>query len=34
VKAKRLGTYAEVLGGAALILIGLRILWEHGALPA
>ncbi len=34
VKAKRLGTYAEVLGGAVLILIGLRILWEHGALPA
>lgn len=29
-KAERLGKYAEILGGTVLIIIGLKILWEHG----
>lgn len=32
VKAKRLGKYAEILGGTVLVAIGIKILWEHGAL--
>ena len=32
VRAKSIGKYAELLGGAVLIGIGLKILWEHGAL--
>lgn len=32
-KAHRIGKYAELLGGAILIGIGLKILWEHGAIP-
>jgi len=31
-KAKSLSKYAELLGGSVLICIGLKILWEHGAL--
>ena len=31
-KANCLGKYAELLGGMVLITIGVRILWEHGAL--
>ncbi|WP_319471761.1 manganese efflux pump MntP family protein [uncultured Pseudodesulfovibrio sp.] len=32
VKAERLGKYSEILGGTVLIAIGLKILWEHGAI--
>lgn len=32
-KAERIGHFAELLGGAVLIAIGIKILWEHGALP-
>lgn len=31
-KAHSIGKYAELLGGSVLICIGLKILWEHGAL--
>ncbi len=31
-KAKSIGKFAELLGGAVLIAIGGKILWEHGAL--
>lgn len=31
-RARRIGRAAELLGGGVLIAIGLRILWEHGAL--
>ncbi|MBL6929195.1 MAG: manganese efflux pump [Rhodospirillales bacterium] len=31
-KAKSIGKFAELLGGAVLIGIGGKILWEHGAL--
>jgi len=31
-KAKSIGKYAEVVGGFVLIGIGIKILWEHGAL--
>lgn len=31
-QARSLGKYAELLGGSVLIGIGLKILWEHGAL--
>ena len=31
-KAKSFGKYAELIGGAILICIGLKILWEHGVL--
>lgn len=31
-QAKRVGKFAELLGGAVLIAIGAKILWEHGAL--
>ncbi|MBL6946088.1 MAG: manganese efflux pump, partial [Rhodospirillales bacterium] len=30
--AKSIGKFAELLGGAVLIAIGGKILWEHGAL--
>ncbi len=32
-QAKNLSKYAELLGGSVLIGIGIKILWEHGALP-
>jgi putative Mn2+ efflux pump MntP len=32
--AKRLSLYAEIVGGAVLIIIGLNILHEHGAITA
>ncbi len=31
-RARRISKYAEMIGGMVLISIGLRILWEHGAL--
>lgn len=31
-QAKSISKYAELLGGAVLICIGIKILWEHGAL--
>lgn len=31
-KADRISKYAELLGGTILIAIGIKILWEHGAL--
>ncbi len=31
-RARRISKYAECIGGFVLLLIGLRILWEHGAL--
>lgn len=31
-KAKGIGSYAELVGGVVLIGIGIKILWEHGAL--
>lgn len=31
-KAHQVGKYAELLGGTVLICIGIKILWEHGAL--
>lgn len=31
-RAKSFSRYAELLGGSVLIGIGLKILWEHGAL--
>ncbi len=30
--AKRLSGYAEIIGGIVLLAIGLKILWDHGAL--
>lgn len=30
----KLGNVAELVGGAALIAIGVKILWDHGALAA
>jgi putative Mn2+ efflux pump MntP len=32
--AKRLGVYAETIGGVVLISIGLNILYEHGVFSA
>jgi len=32
-QAKNVSKYAELLGGAVLICIGLKILWEHNAIP-
>lgn len=31
-QAKSISKYAELLGGVVLVCIGLKILWEHGAL--
>ncbi|BCS87835.1 manganese efflux pump MntP [Pseudodesulfovibrio sediminis] len=32
-KAERIGKFSELAGGIVLIAIGIKILWEHGALP-
>lgn len=32
-RARLLSTSAEVVGGVVLLVIGFKILWDHGAIP-